>query len=90
MVQAIHRIQEFTAGLSFDDYQASILIQVPLKDNSKFSEKPPVEFLIPYDKPIQQSTGAEPLAYATSSFIATTRFSKTSSGILLPPNLQRF
>ena len=27
MVQAIHRIQEFTAGLSFDDYQASILIQ---------------------------------------------------------------
>jgi uncharacterized protein with HEPN domain len=27
MVQAIRRIQEFTAGLSFDDYQASILIQ---------------------------------------------------------------
>ncbi|MBW4540926.1 MAG: DUF86 domain-containing protein [Myxacorys chilensis ATA2-1-KO14] len=27
MVQAIRRIQEFTLGLSFDDYQASILIQ---------------------------------------------------------------
>jgi uncharacterized protein with HEPN domain len=27
MVQALRRIQEFTAGLSFDDYQASILIQ---------------------------------------------------------------
>ena len=27
MVQAIRRIQEFTAGLTFDDYQASILIQ---------------------------------------------------------------
>ncbi len=27
MVQAIRRIQEFTANLSFDDYQESILIQ---------------------------------------------------------------
>lgn len=27
MVQAIRRIQDFTIGLSFDDYQASILIQ---------------------------------------------------------------
>jgi len=27
MMQAIHRIQEFTTGLTFDHYQASILIQ---------------------------------------------------------------
>jgi uncharacterized protein with HEPN domain len=27
MVQAIHRIQEFTADLLFEDYQASMLIQ---------------------------------------------------------------
>ncbi|WP_250121471.1 HepT-like ribonuclease domain-containing protein [Chroococcidiopsis sp. CCMEE 29] len=27
MVQAVRRIQEFTANLSFEDYQESILIQ---------------------------------------------------------------
>lgn len=36
MISAIHRIQEFTASLTYEAYLSSVLIQSAVKDSLKF------------------------------------------------------
>jgi hypothetical protein len=91
MLQAICHIQEFTAGLPFDGYQASLLVQSAVERQLEILG----ETASRVSDGLRQShpqilIGIELLACGTSSFIATTKSSKTLSGILSQQNWQPF